>query len=66
MAHTIFLKCYLLSLNQIDVVNVCVPNYLHAQVTINAAKLDKHAVCDINLGLGAYIIDSLNPHNRVF
>lgn len=29
----------------IDVVNVCVPNYLHADVTISAAEHGKHVIC---------------------
>jgi len=36
----------LLALREIDMVNVCVPNYLHAQVTIDAARADKHVVCE--------------------
>jgi len=36
----------LLAMKDIDMVNICVPNYLHAKVTIDAARADKHVVCE--------------------
>jgi len=29
----------------IDAINVCVPNFLHSQVTISAAEHGKHVLC---------------------
>lgn len=36
----------LLAIPEIEMVNVCAPNYVHAQVTIDAAKAGKHVVCE--------------------
>ncbi|MBI4582330.1 MAG: Gfo/Idh/MocA family oxidoreductase [Planctomycetes bacterium] len=36
----------LLALKEIDLVNLCVPNYLHCQVAVDAAKAGKHVVCE--------------------
>ena len=32
--------------NEIDVVSVCTPNYLHAQMTIDALNAGKHVLCE--------------------
>ncbi len=31
---------------QLDVVSVCLPNYLHAEVTVYALKNDLHVLCE--------------------
>lgn len=36
----------LLALKEIDLVTLCIPNYLHAQVTCDAASVGKHVVCE--------------------
>jgi predicted dehydrogenase len=36
----------LLTLKEIDLVTLCIPNYLHAQVTIDVARAGKHVVCE--------------------
>ena len=36
----------LLALQEVDVVTVGIPNHLHAQVTIDAAKAGKHVICE--------------------
>ena len=36
----------LLALDEIDVVTLCVPNYLHCQVTVDAAAAGKHVICE--------------------
>ncbi len=36
----------LLALKEIDLVLVCVPNHLHAQVTLDCARAGKHVVCE--------------------
>jgi predicted dehydrogenase len=36
----------LLAVREIEMVNVCVPNYLHARVTLDAARAGKHVVCE--------------------
>lgn len=36
----------LLALKEIDMVSICLPNYLHAPVTINALKSGKHVHCE--------------------
>ncbi|MHB1485228.1 MAG: Gfo/Idh/MocA family protein [Saccharofermentanales bacterium] len=36
----------LLSMDEIDFVSICLPNYLHAQVTIEALKKGKHVHCE--------------------
>jgi predicted dehydrogenase len=36
----------LLALNEIDMVSICLPNYLHAPVTIKALKSGKHVHCE--------------------
>ncbi len=38
--------CDLLALKEIDVVTVAIPNDLHAQVTIDAARAGKHVICE--------------------
>ncbi len=38
--------CDLLALKDIDVVTVAVPNDLHAQITIDAARTGKHVICE--------------------
>jgi len=36
----------LLALQEVDVVTLGIPNHLHAQVTIDAAKAGKHVICE--------------------
>jgi predicted dehydrogenase len=36
----------LLELDEIDIVDVCLPNFLHAPVTIDALKAGKHVYCE--------------------
>ena len=36
----------LLALKEIDVITVAIPNDLHAQVTIDAARAGKHVICE--------------------
>jgi len=36
----------LLALKEVDVVTLGIPNYLHAQVAIDAAKAGKHVICE--------------------
>jgi predicted dehydrogenase len=36
----------LLALDEIELVHVCAPNYLHAAITVDAAKAGKHVVCE--------------------
>lgn len=36
----------LLALKEIDLISVCLPNYLHAPVTIKALKSGKHVHCE--------------------
>lgn len=36
----------MLKMKDIDVVSVCTPNYLHAQVTIDSFKAGKHVLCE--------------------
>ncbi|MHA1277479.1 MAG: Gfo/Idh/MocA family protein [Candidatus Helarchaeota archaeon] len=36
----------LLNRNDIDLVSICTPNYLHAKQTIDAAKAGKHILCE--------------------
>ena len=36
----------LLSLDALDVVSVCTPNYLHAPITIDACNAGKHVLCE--------------------
>jgi len=36
----------MLAMEEIDLVDVCAPNNFHAQVTIDAAKAEKHVVCE--------------------
>jgi predicted dehydrogenase len=36
----------LLRIEEIDMVTLCLPNHLHAQVTIDAARAAKHVVCE--------------------
>jgi len=41
----------MLKLDNIDVISVCTPNYLHAPMTIDAFNSDKHVVCEKPMGL---------------
>jgi predicted dehydrogenase len=36
----------LLAIKEIDLVTLCIPNYLHCQVTLDAARAGKHVVCE--------------------
>jgi len=41
----------MLNRDDIDLISVCVPNFLHHDVTIAAAKAGKHVICEKPLGL---------------
>ena len=56
---------------EIDVVNVCTPNGLHAQMSIAALEQRKHVVCEKPMGLSkqsceAVIYKALQMHRNVF
>lgn len=36
----------LLKIQQIDIVNICTPNGLHAQISVDALNADKHVLCE--------------------
>src|SRR5690606_5112298 len=36
----------LLALEEIDVIDLCAPNYLHCQITLDAASAGKHVICE--------------------
>ncbi|MBR3015851.1 MAG: Gfo/Idh/MocA family oxidoreductase [Clostridia bacterium] len=41
----------LLSRRDIDTVHICVPHYLHAQISIDALKAGKHVLCEKPMGM---------------
>ncbi len=43
----------MLRMDEIDVVSVCVPNYLHAEMTIAAFEAGKHVICEKPLAMNA-------------
>jgi predicted dehydrogenase len=47
-------------LEEVEIADLCVPNYLHAQVTIDAAAAAKHVICEkplcLNLGEADHMI----------
>jgi predicted dehydrogenase len=36
----------LLKLDEVQVVSLCLPNYLHCQATVDAARAGKHVICE--------------------
>jgi len=52
----------------IDVVSVCTPNYLHAQMTIDALNAGKHVICEKPMALSTQdcekMIDAKSKNNR--
>lgn len=56
---------------EIDVVNICTPNGLHAEQSLAALKDDKHVVCEKPMGLSKdncekVIFKALQKHKQVF
>jgi predicted dehydrogenase len=45
----------LLALKEVDMVTLCLPNYLHCQATMDAASAGKHVVCEKPLCMGAFL-----------
>ncbi len=43
----------LLARDDIDVISICVPNFLHHEITIAAANAGKHVICEKPLGITA-------------
>ncbi|UCH36281.1 MAG: Gfo/Idh/MocA family oxidoreductase [Armatimonadota bacterium] len=43
----------LLKLDELDAVSVCLPNYLHASVTIDCLRAGKHVMCEKPLAMNA-------------
>ena len=41
----------MLLLNDIDVVSICTPNYLHGSMTVESIKADKHVLCEKPMAL---------------
>ncbi|HRU24905.1 MAG TPA: Gfo/Idh/MocA family oxidoreductase [Candidatus Latescibacteria bacterium] len=46
VAHAFTNHQDLLSLKELDAVSVCTPNYLHAQIAIDALNAGKHVICE--------------------
>jgi len=49
----------LLEMEEIDVVTLAVPNYLHARITVDAAKAGKHVICEKPLCMNLQEADSM-------
>lgn len=60
----------LLKIQQIDIVNICTPNGLHAQISVDALNADKHVLCEKPMCLKVEeadkIIDVLKNTNKKF
>jgi predicted dehydrogenase len=58
----------MLKMDEIDMVSVCVPNYLHAPVTIDCFEAGKHVVCEkpmaMNAAEGAAMVEAAKKANR--
>lgn len=44
----------------IDIVNICTPNYLHAEMSIAALRAGKHVVCEKPMALSSLDCDAMN------
>ena len=44
----------MLKSNDIDIVSICTPNYLHAQMTIDALNAGKHVLCEKPMALSVW------------
>ncbi|MCJ7701168.1 MAG: Gfo/Idh/MocA family oxidoreductase [Anaerolineales bacterium] len=57
LANHLNLDCYYkdyldaIALPEVDVVSICTPTHLHAQVTVEAAELGKHILCEKPIAL---------------
>jgi predicted dehydrogenase len=52
--------------SDIDVVNICTPNYLHAQMAIDALQANKHVVIEKPMALSAHDAEEIiNTANKV-
>jgi predicted dehydrogenase len=43
----------LLALKEVDVVSICTPPFAHAEITIDAAKMGKHVLCEKPMAMNA-------------
>ncbi len=59
----------MLSLPDIDAVDICTPNYLHAPMTIAALRSGRHVLCEKplarNLEEASKMVDTAEKHNRL-
>ncbi len=60
----------LIALGEIDIVDVCTPNYVHMEPTIKALNSGKHVMCEKPIGLnaeqGAKMVDAARRNDRKF
>lgn len=49
----------LLKLDEVQVVSLCLPNYLHCQATLDAAKAGKHVICEKPLCMNLQEADAM-------
>ena len=49
----------MLKRSDIEAVNICVPNYLHAQMTISSAEHEKHVLCTKPLAINMKQADDM-------
>ncbi|MCS6862675.1 MAG: Gfo/Idh/MocA family oxidoreductase [Abditibacteriales bacterium] len=49
----------LLELDEVQVVSLCLPNYLHCQATLDAAKAGKHVICEKPLCMNLQEADAM-------
>jgi len=60
----------LIALDEIDIVDVCTPNYVHMEPTIKALNAGKHVICEKPIGLyaeqGAKMVEAATRNNRKF